>query len=380
MDKYAVISYNKHMKHERREEIMIVLDKVRKKFTAQGKEIYAVDNVSLHIKKGEIYGIIGFSGAGKSTLVRCINRLEKPEHGSIFVDGEDIVKMHGKSLRNKRRKIGMIFQHFNLFSSRNVYQNVSYPLKYQGINKADIERKVMELLEIVDIAEKRNAYPSQLSGGQKQRVAIARALANDPKILLCDEATSALDPQTTLSILKLLRKINNTLGITIVLITHEMSVIKEVCDRVAVMENGKVVEEGDVFGIFSTPEHHVTKRFIETTTNLSKINTMVEEDSPLLHLHPGQKLVRLKYLTPGISEALISELAETYHVKANIIFANVEIIGEHPLGGLAAILTGRSEDIEEAFNYLEKRQIGVEVIKDAGIIDTVVSECNGKAG
>ena len=359
---------------------MIVLDKVRKKFTVQGKEIYAVDNVSLHIKKGEIYGIIGFSGAGKSTLVRCINLLEKPEHGSIFVDGEDIVKMHGKSLRNKRRKIGMIFQHFNLFSSRNVYQNVSYPLKYQGINKADIERKVMELLEIVDIAEKRNAYPSQLSGGQKQRVAIARALANDPKILLCDEATSALDPQTTLSILKLLRKINKTLGITIVLITHEMSVIKEVCDRVAVMENGKVVEEGDVFSIFSTPEHPVTKRFIETTTNLSKINTMVEEDSPLLHLHPGQKLVRLKYLTPGISEALISELAETYHVKANIIFANVEIIGEHPLGGLAAILTGRSKDIEEAFNYLEKRQIGVEVIKDAGIIDTVVSECNGKAG
>lgn len=358
-------------------EDMIVLEHVDKTFTVQKRKVHAVDDVSLHIQKGEIYGIIGFSGAGKSTLVRCINQLERPEQGTVIVDGEDITRLRGSKLRRKRRKIGMIFQHFNLFASRTVFQNVAYPLKYQGRRKADIERKVTELLELVDIAEKRDAYPSQLSGGQKQRVAIARALANDPQILLCDEATSELDPQTTRAILRLLRKINQTLGITIVIITHEMSVIKEVCDRVAVMENGKVVEHGDVFSIFSTPEQPVTKRFIETTSNLSKVNALLEEHSPLTKLEHNQKLVRLKYLTPGISEALISELAETYHVTANIIFANVELIGSHPIGGLVAILTGTEENIQHAFRYLEQKQIGVEVMEDAGAVDAVVSERDG---
>ena len=356
---------------------MIVLKHVDKIFTVQKRQVHAVDDVSLHIRKGEIYGIIGFSGAGKSTLVRCINQLERPEQGTVIVDGEDITKLHGLKLRRKRRKIGMIFQHFNLFASRTVFENVAYPLKYQGLKKSDIEKKVTELLSLVDIAEKRDAFPSQLSGGQKQRVAIARALANEPQILLCDEATSALDPQTTLAILRLLRKINQTLGITIVIITHEMSVIKEVCDRVAVMENGKVVEQGDVFSVFSTPEQPVTKRFIETTSNLSKVNTLLAENSSLTRLEGNQKLVRLKYLTPSISEALISELAEKYHVTANIIFANVELIGSHPLGGLVAILSGTEENMQQAFQYLSQKQIGVEVIKNAGTVDTMVSECHG---
>lgn len=352
---------------------MIHLNHVDKTFTIQNREVHAVNDVTLHIKKGEIYGIIGFSGAGKSTLVRCINQLERPEKGTVIVDGEDITKLRGIKLRRKRRKIGMIFQHFNLFASRTVFQNVAYPLRYQGRSKADIEKKVTELLKLVDISEKRDAFPSQLSGGQKQRVAIARALANDPQILLCDEATSALDPQTTLAILRLLRKINQTLGITIVIITHEMSVIKEVCDRVAVMENGRVVEHGEVFSIFSTPKQPVTKRFIETTSTLSKVNTLLEEDSSLTHLLPGQKLVRLKYLTPGISEALISDLAENFHISANIIFANVELIGTHPLGGLVAILTGSEADIRRGFAYLEAKHIGVEVMEDAGTFAELVS-------
>ncbi len=250
---------------------------------------------------------------------------------------------------------------------------MAYPLRYQGWKKADIEKKVSELLELVDIAEKRDAYPSQLSGGQKQRVAIARALANDPQILLCDEATSALDPQTTLAILRLLRKINQTLGITIVIITHEMNVIKEVCDNVAVMENGKVAEHGDVFTIFSTPREPVTKRFIETTSNLSKVHTLLEDHSPLTQIKDGQKIVRLKYLSPGISEALISELAVICHVTANIIFANVDLIEDHPLGGLVAILSGTENDMQNAFDYLQKKHIGVEVIQDAGSVNAMVS-------
>ena len=352
-------------------EKMIILEHVDKSFTIQKRKVHAVNDVSLHIRKGEIYGIIGFSGAGKSTLVRCINQLEKPEKGTVLVDGEDITKLRGARLRQKRRKIGMIFQHFNLFASRTVFQNVAYPLRYQGWKKADIEKKVSELLELVDIAEKRDAYPSQLSGGQKQRVAIARALANDPQILLCDEATSALDPQTTLAILRLLRKINQTLGITIVIITHEMNVIKEVCDNVAVMENGKVAEHGDVFT--STPREPVTKRFIETTSNLSKVHTLLEDHSPLTQIKDGQKIVRLKYLSPGISEALISELAVICHVTANIIFANVDLIGDHPLGGLVAILSGTENDMQNAFDYLQKKHIGVEVIQDAGSVNAMVS-------
>ena len=354
-------------------EKMIILEHVDKSFTIQKRKVHAVNDVSLHIRKGEIYGIIGFSGAGKSTLVRCINQLEKPEKGTVLVDGEDITKLRSARLRQKRRKIGMIFQHFNLFASRTVFQNVAYPLRYQGWKKADIEKKVSELLELVDIAEKRDAYPSQLSGGQKQRVAIARALANDPQILLCDEATSALDPQTTLAILRLLRKINQTLGITIVIITHEMNVIKEVCDNVAVMENGKVAEHGDVFTIFSTPREPVTKRFIETTSNLSKVHTLLEDHSPLTQIKDGQKIVRLKYLSPGISEALISELAVICHVTANIIFANVDLIGDHPLGGLVAILSGTENDMQNAFDYLQKKHIGVEVIQDAGSVNAMVS-------
>ena len=249
---------------------MIELKNISKDFGSGEKAVHAVRDVSLSIGSGEIFGIIGFSGAGKSTLVRCINLLERPSSGSVFVAGQDLTALSAKDLRAARKKIGMIFQHFNLMPSRTVAGNVAYPLKGSGLSKEDIQKKVATLLELVGIGDKADAYPSQLSGGQKQRVAIARALANDPQVLLCDEATSALDPQTTKAILHLLKHLNETLGITIVLITHEMAVVKEICDRVAVMEYGRVVEQGEVFTVFAEPKQDITKSFIHTTSRRSK--------------------------------------------------------------------------------------------------------------
>ena len=232
---------------------MIRLEHVSKRFEAGKQAVDAVKDVSLHIEKGAVAGIIGFSGAGKSTLARCINLLERPTEGKVIVGGAELTALNEKQLREKRKKIGMIFQHFNLFASRTVYGNVAYPLRGSGRSRKEIEEKVRSLLDLVGLTDKANAYPSQLSGGQKQRVAIARALANDPEVLLSDEATSALDPETTRSILRLLKEVNRTLGITIVVITHEMQVVKEICHQVYVMEDGRVVEQGDVFQIFASP-------------------------------------------------------------------------------------------------------------------------------
>lgn len=251
---------------------MIELSHISKEFVSGKRTVHAVQDVSLTIDKGEIFGMIGFSGAGKSTLVRCINLLERPTSGKVIVDGQDMLSLSAKELRQTRKKIGMIFQHFNLMPSRTVAGNVAYPLRGSGLSKQQIEEKVQRLLDLVGIGDKAEAYPKQLSGGQKQRVAIARALANDPNVLLCDEATSALDPQTTKAILQLLKHLNETLGITVVIITHEMAVVKEICHRVAVMEHGKVVESGEVFNIFANPREDITKNFIHTTSNLRKID------------------------------------------------------------------------------------------------------------
>ena len=254
---------------------MIELVNVEKTYYSKAGDIHALHKTSLSIKAGEIFGIIGLSGAGKSTLVRCINMLEKPTAGQVFVDGQELTAMSEAQLRKARQSIGMIFQHFNLLPARTVAGNVAYPLKGSGLSKEDIQKKVATLLELVGIGDKADAYPSQLSGGQKQRVAIARALANDPQVLLCDEATSALDPQTTKAILHLLKHLNETLGITIVLITHEMAVVKEICDRVAVMEYGRVVEQGEVFTVFAEPKQDITKSFIHTTSNLQKVEELI---------------------------------------------------------------------------------------------------------
>ena len=267
---------------------MIELSHISKEFVSGKRTVHAVQDVSLTIDKGEIFGMIGFSGAGKSTLVRCINLLERPTSGKVIVDGQDMLSLSAKELRQARKKIGMIFQHFNLMPSRTVAGNVAYPLRGSGLSKQQITEKVQRLLDLVGIGDKAEAYPKQLSGGQKQRVAIARALANDPNVLLCDEATSALDPQTTKAILQLLKHLNETLGITVVIITHEMAVVKEICHRVAVMEHGKVVESGEVFNIFANPREDITKNFIHTTSNLRKIEELIAEDSPVVKLNPGE--------------------------------------------------------------------------------------------
>ena len=347
---------------------MIRLENVSKTFTDSNKEVHAVNNVSLTINDGDIFGIIGFSGAGKSTLVRCINLLEKPTDGKVFVDDAEIMALSGKELRKARKKIGMIFQHFNLMPSRTIFGNVAYPLRGSGLSKEEIKEKVHHLLELVGISEKENAFPSQLSGGQKQRVAIARALANDPNILLCDEATSALDPQTTKSILKLLQQLNQTLGITVVVITHEMAVVKEICNRVAVMDHGDVVEEGEVFHVFASPKEPLTRSFIKTTSNLQKIEELIEADSPVVATKKGELIVRLTYVEKNTSEPLISTVTQKFGIILNIVFADVEIVQNAPIGGTVAIVSGEGRRIDEALQYLRDKNVGVEVIKDDRVL------------
>lgn len=348
---------------------MIELKHTSKDFETDSGQVHAVRDVSLSIDKGEIFGIIGFSGAGKSTLVRCINLLERPTAGTVTVDGQEMTALPPRGLREARKKIGMIFQHFNLMRSRTVFGNVAYPLRGSGLTRRQVEEKVRKLLQLVDIAEKENAYPSQLSGGQKQRVAIARALANDPSVLLCDEATSALDPQTTKSILHLLRQLNEQLGITVVIITHEMAVVKEICGRVAVMEHGQVVEQGEVFSIFANPQQSITRDFIRTTSNLQKIEELIAEKSPVVQLNPGELIVRLSYVQRNASEPLISTVSRKFDIDLNIIFADVEIVQNAPIGGTVAIISGGREQITQAIEYLIEKNVGVEVIADARISD-----------
>ena len=344
---------------------MIELSHISKDFGSGSYAVHAVRDVSLSIGSGEIFGIIGFSGAGKSTLVRCVNLLECPTSGTVTVDGRELTTLTPKELRQERRKIGMIFQHFNLMPSRTVAGNVAYPLRGSGLSRKEINEKVQRLLGLVGIAEKADAYPSQLSGGQKQRVAIARALANDPKVLLCDEATSALDPQTTKSILHLLRQLNETLGITIVLITHEMAVVKEICGRVAVMEYGSVVEQGEVFTVFAEPKQEITRSFIHTTSNLRKVEELIAEDSPMTRLQPGELIVRLSYIQRNVNEPLISVVSQKFNISLNIIFADIAIVQDSPIGGTVAILSGERGQITKAIEYLIEKNVGVEVIRDA---------------
>lgn len=342
---------------------MIQLEHISKSFVTASGTVHAVQDVNLQIGEGEIFGIIGFSGAGKSTLVRCINLLERPTEGRVIVDGEDLTAMDLKKLREVRKKNGMIFQHFNLMRSRTVFQNIAFPLKKSGLSKAEKEKKIESLLELVGLSDKKDAYPSQLSGGQKQRVAIARALANDPKVLLCDEATSALDPQTTQSILKLLKQVNETLGITIVLITHEMAVVKDICDRVAIMEQGRVVEEGDTVSVFSHPKEAMTKDFIDTASNLGKIHDLIAEGHSLTEIQPGEQMVLLTYSGSNAGQPLISALAEKFSVSANIIYGNIDYLKGKPLGKLVVTLSGEKEAMDQAIDYIRSLGVEMEVMK-----------------
>lgn len=346
-----------------RSENMIHLEHVTKTFKTKDGDVHAVKDVSLNIEEGEIYGIIGFSGAGKSTLVRCINLLEKPDSGAVVFGDKDLLKLSDADLRKEREKIGMIFQHFNLYNSRTIYDNIAFPLKHLGWSKDKIQKRVLELLELIDLVERKDSYPSQLSGGQKQRVAIARALANNPKVLLCDEATSALDPQTTQSILQLIKKVNKEFGLTVILITHEMAVVKEVCDKVAVMEDGRVVEQGSIVDIFSNPQHQITKNFIATTNNLNKIDELIKDNHRITQLNENQQMVKLQYQSSNTDVALISVLSRDYGVDCSIIFGNVEIIQGQPIGTLITIFTGEDADIKKALEFTKQQGVKVEVIK-----------------
>lgn len=343
---------------------MIELKDINKVFKDKNQnEFYAAKDVNLKINDGEIFGIIGFSGAGKSTVVRCINLLGRPTSGQVIVNEKNLLELSAKELREERKKIGMIFQHFNLMPSRTVFENIAFPLKHSGLSKKQVQEKVRELLTLVELTDKESQYPSQLSGGQKQRVAIARALANNPKILLCDEATSALDPTTTKQILGLLKKLRDKLNLTIVIITHQINVVKDICDKVAVMEHGKVVETGDVFDIFANPKDEVTKRFIHSTTNLQKIEELISENSNVVQLKKGEKIIRLSYLQKNVSEPLISTVSSKFGVVLNIIFADIEIVQGAPVGGTVAIFSGENQNIQNALGWLKEKNVGIEILK-----------------
>lgn len=338
---------------------MILVEDVGKVFHSKNGDVVAVENVSLEIEEGEIFGVIGYSGAGKSTLIRLFNGLEAPTKGSLYIAGKDITRMKGSELRATRQKIGMIFQHFNLLWSRSVRGNISFPLEIAGVPKKEREQRVDELVKLVGLQGRENAYPSQLSGGQKQRVGIARALANNPRVLLCDEATSALDPQTTDSILDLLQDINKKLGLTIILITHEMHVIRKICHRVAVMDSGRIVEVAPVLEIFKNPQQPITKRFIQQVTEMDDTKEII---SHLVKKYPGGKIVRLTFVGDAAEQPIITELIKNMPVTVNILQGNVSQTQDGAYGTLFIHLNGDENDIKRSIEFLNDRHVGVEVI------------------
>ena len=342
---------------------MIRLENISKDFVVDGKTVHAVKDVTIEIDKGQIFGIIGFSGAGKSTLVRCINLLERPTSGKVFLEDTELTALPYKKLREARQKIGMIFQSFNLMPSRTVYENIELPLKHNGYPKDKRKQRIEELLSLVELSDKGNNYPSQLSGGQKQRVAIARALAGDPKVLLCDEATSALDPKTTSQILALLKKLNQELKLTIVIITHQMSVVKDICDRAAVMEQGEVIEQGYVYDLFSNPKTKLTKSFMDTANNFGSFFDILDEKGSLADVSDGTHIYLLTYTGDAAGKALMSEIYKKFTVESNILYGNIDYIKGKPLGKLAVNLTADKDKIEEAVEYIKNSGVQLEVLK-----------------
>jgi D-methionine transport system ATP-binding protein len=334
---------------------------VSKTFSTRSGEVNAVDDVTLDVLEGEIFGVIGYSGAGKSTLVRLINALELATDGTIEVDGREITGLSEGNLRSVRAGIGMIFQQFNLLSSRTVAGNVAYALEVGGWPRVKRQARVAELLEFVGISDKARQYPGQLSGGQKQRVGIARALATNPRILLADEATSALDPETTQDVLALLRKVNQDLGITVVVITHEMDVVKSVCDRVAVMERGKVVELGDVYSVFSAPQHRATRTFVGSSIKDRPTADVLDR---LRHRHPG-RLVTVSVHEDGTSGGRITDVLAEHHIQGTIVFGGISEVAERPFGSLTWELEGAPDDVDRAVTRLQ----GYTRVVDLGTAD-----------
>lgn len=333
---------------------MIIFENIKKTYIKNKQQVHALNDINLTVDTGDIYGLIGWSGAGKSSLIRLVNQLEKPTSGIVKVDGVDLNKLDVKAQRAHKKKIGMIFQHFNLLESKTVAQNIAIPLVLQGINKEEIERRVEAMLSYVDLSGKKASYPSQLSGGQKQRVGIARALITEPSILLCDEATSALDPQTTLSILKLLKQINSERNITILLVTHEMEVISSICNKVAVMEKGQVIEQGSVLDIFSAPQQETTKKFVSTVINAEIPEAVLDS------LTEQGNIFRLEFLGDSAREPVVNELILKQLVEINILFANMREIGGVVLGSMFIQMNGTETDVDKAVTFLQERGVKVE--------------------
>ena len=341
---------------------MIKLSHIEKTYVSPAGKVYALKDVSLSIGKGDIYGVIGLSGAGKSTLIRCINMLERPTSGTVTVDGADLTAMSDDELRQARKRIGMIFQHFNLLSSATVYDNVAFPLRLAGAAEEKIKQKVEELLSLVGLADKARQYPAQLSGGQKQRVGIARALAGDPKVLLCDEATSALDPQTTKAILDLIKDINKKLSLTVVVITHEMQVIKDVCDYVAVLENGVIAEQGTVVEVFTNPKQAITKEFIGVLLSNDlpvafRGNAVTQEPSPGSYL-----LLRLIFLGDSADRPVIAQMIRRFNIECTMLFGNLDQISSLPFGRMIIGITGDEAETTAAMDFLRQQDLRMEVI------------------
>jgi len=333
---------------------MIELKNVRKSFFSNKKEITAVDGVNMTINAGEIHGVIGYSGAGKSTLIRCVNLLETPTEGEVIINGQNLLKLSSSELREVRSKVGMIFQHFNLLKTVTVYENIAIPLKLSGVPKSELKERVEKYLKIVGLEDRASNYPSQLSGGQKQRVAIARALSLEPTILLSDEATSALDPETTESILDLLLKINRELGITILLITHEMNVIQKICDHVYVMENGSVVEQGSTIDLFTSPQHSTTQKFLNTISQRQLSDSLVES------LNVTGAVTRLTFVGAATGKPALAEVSKKFSVTPNILTANIIELKNGIVGNIVVHLEGDKNAILDALKYLEQSGIRIE--------------------
>ncbi|WP_144478705.1 methionine ABC transporter ATP-binding protein [Cytobacillus oceanisediminis] len=336
---------------------MIEVKNLVKVYDTKKGSVTGVDDVSLKVEKGEIYGIVGYSGAGKSSLLRCLNLLEKPTSGEVFIEGVELTSLGKGDLRKSRLKIGMIFQHFHLVSAKTVSENIAFALKAAGTPKTKINERVLELLHMVGLSDKKDVYPAQLSGGQKQRVGIARALANNPTVLLCDEATSALDPSTTRSILSLLKKINRELGITIVLITHEMEVVKTICDRMAVMQDGKIIEEGNVYDVFANPQEPLTKDFVNSILQFELPERLMKEREG--------KLIKIYFQGEIAEQGVISDVFQKFKVRGNILHGKIEYIQEIPLGIFIMEVSGETLEIDRAIEYIAARTRNLEVIEDA---------------
>ncbi len=340
---------------------MIKLLNVSKVFHQGPQIITALQQVSLHVARGQIYGVIGTSGAGKSTLIRCVNMLERPTSGQILVDGQDLTTLSEKKLIQARRQIGMIFQHFNLLSSKTVFGNVALPLELKGTDRSEIKKRVMELLELVGLCDKKNVYPSTLSGGQKQRVAIARALASNPEVLLCDEATSALDPATTYSILELLKNINRDLALTILLITHEMAVVKRICDQVAVLCQGQLIEQNSVSELFSHPNTPLAQQFIQSTLHMDIPEDYASRMSPI-RTADRFPLLKLEFTGRSADTPIISQVSRNFNIDISILSAQMDYAGGVKFGVILAELCGKAEDEQAAIQFLQEHHVKVEVM------------------